>query len=375
MVRRRSGIVILAAALSLLAGAGPALALPTMIRLGYNNCAACHLSPQGGGLLTPYGKGIDAAQSLRHGEDRIDAEQAQRRLLYDVRLQVGGSVATSETQEGSVRASTTRLMFRSALLTSAHTRLSYQVGVDTPSFGHSVGSATNANLLLNKALFEYQPRDSLALAIGRDTLPSGLGLPDPDLYFRKQHDPLGTGYPVQAKAFISARRLEATPYVFGPGLDEDRQVRQHGAGALAGVDVWKHRAIVGLAARASRSDAFDRDALGGYARLGFGRWGILAEHDFTSRTAVSAGAPAAGYVTGYTQLFAAPFEWLVTSLIVDDAKTTGPGAKRVFRVAPTAQLRFSEHLTFVFSTRDDFLTTVPNRSRTYSIGIAVKSVQ
>ena len=26
-------------------------ALPTMIRLGYNNCAACHVSPQGGGQM------------------------------------------------------------------------------------------------------------------------------------------------------------------------------------------------------------------------------------------------------------------------------------------------------------------------------------
>jgi hypothetical protein len=28
----------------------PALAAPTMIRLGYSDCAACHVSPQGGGL-------------------------------------------------------------------------------------------------------------------------------------------------------------------------------------------------------------------------------------------------------------------------------------------------------------------------------------
>ena len=36
-----------------------------MIRLGYADCASCHLSPQGAGLLTAYGKGIDEAQSLR----------------------------------------------------------------------------------------------------------------------------------------------------------------------------------------------------------------------------------------------------------------------------------------------------------------------
>jgi hypothetical protein len=43
--------------------ATPALASPTMIRLGYSDCATCHVSPQGGGLLTSYGRGIDVAQS------------------------------------------------------------------------------------------------------------------------------------------------------------------------------------------------------------------------------------------------------------------------------------------------------------------------
>ena len=36
----------------LAAQATPALASPTMIRLGYTDCATCHVSPQGGGLLT-----------------------------------------------------------------------------------------------------------------------------------------------------------------------------------------------------------------------------------------------------------------------------------------------------------------------------------
>jgi hypothetical protein len=48
--------------------AGPLKALPTMIRLGYVNCAACHVAPQGGGLLNAYGRSIDEAQSLRGGE-------------------------------------------------------------------------------------------------------------------------------------------------------------------------------------------------------------------------------------------------------------------------------------------------------------------
>jgi hypothetical protein len=43
----RAGALMIAAAAGL-GWAAPAHALPTMIRLGYANCAACHISSQGG---------------------------------------------------------------------------------------------------------------------------------------------------------------------------------------------------------------------------------------------------------------------------------------------------------------------------------------
>src|SRR3954467_1698782 len=63
--------------------AAPAHALPTMIRLGYTDCASCHISPQGGGPLNAYGRGIDAAQSLSGGEVEPSPDT---RLTHDVRL-------------------------------------------------------------------------------------------------------------------------------------------------------------------------------------------------------------------------------------------------------------------------------------------------
>src|SRR3954451_20004766 len=78
------------AALLLSAIAGSAEATPNMIRLGYPNCASCHLSPQGGGLLTTYGKGIDAAQSLRPEEvAEPGTPESFRRVPYDAKFSLG----------------------------------------------------------------------------------------------------------------------------------------------------------------------------------------------------------------------------------------------------------------------------------------------
>ena len=57
-------------------------ASPAMIRLGYAGCQACHLSPQGRGLLTEYGKGIDDAQSP--ATEPMKPTRIGWRLLHDV---------------------------------------------------------------------------------------------------------------------------------------------------------------------------------------------------------------------------------------------------------------------------------------------------
>lgn len=99
--------------------AGPMLALPTMIRLGYTNCAACHLAPQGGGLLNGYGRSIDEAQSLRGGEYQPTTNPVVRalswggRITQDLRFAGQEQVSTSTNQPiaGVLRS---RFMYRNA---------------------------------------------------------------------------------------------------------------------------------------------------------------------------------------------------------------------------------------------------------------------
>jgi hypothetical protein len=363
----------LVSVLALLFASSPVHALPTMIRLGYNNCAACHITPQGGGLLTPYGKGIDTAQSLQR-RDLTEPEQS-RRSLYDVRFVLGASRLASEQSPSSMTSSNVRMMLRNMVMMSAHTSVSYQAGLETAVAKKTGTSSGTTDFVVSRALFEYRPKEGVAIQIGRDTLPTGLGLPDPQTFLRRQNDPLGTAYAVQAKAFFWSPRFEAAPYAFGPGFDENRDARQHGGGVLGGVNVWKQRAVVGMAARMSHSPAFDRNSVGAYARLGFGAWGILGEHDVTSRDARTSTLAPADYIVGFTQFFVAPREWFVTSLLVDDVVTSGPGGKHQYRVAPTAQLRISDNVTVVLSTRDEFITGLAANSRTYSVSVAVKSVQ
>ena len=366
------------AAIIIAGHAGTAVASPTMIRLGYRDCASCHLSPQGGGLLTPYGKGVDEAQSLRAREIPI-VEAPQPRFLYDARFIAAAQLASSHADGTRTTASTFRLMLRGALNLHERHRLNYSVGLESPTLSSSnraIGTSTAANVVVPKALWEYQATEGLQLAVGRDEMPSGIGLPDPLTFMRRGSDPGNTAYPTQVKAFWHNERLEITPYVFGPGGDEEIEAQQYGAGVVAGVDVWKQRAVLGVSARSAHAvsdTGLDRRSIGAFARLGFGKWGILAEHDLSSRTAEA--VPSTRYLAGHTQVFFAPVEWLVTSLGAEHLVIEGPRPSHVYRLAPGVQARLSNNLTLLFNTRDVFTGAAAGRTRTYSLQVAVKSVQ
>lgn len=358
-------------------GAGVASASPTMIRLGYAGCASCHLSPQGAGLLTPYGKGIDEAQSLRARELET-SEAPPRRLMFDVRFVAASQVTQQLSQSSTVQASRFSTMLRSSVRLSERNRITAVMGLESPLLTGTAGAASKIKAVVPAALWEYRPKDGVEIAVGRDVLPSGIGLPDPQTFIRNGTDSRDTKYPTQVKAFLWSERFQITPYLFGPGGDEPRAVRQYGGGVVGGVDVWRHHAILGLSTRVTSGTNASRRSGGAYARLGFGKWGILAEHDLTARETFTAGGDRAEtrHLAGHTQVFFAPKEWLVTSLAAEHLVVDGLARRaHTYRLTPAVQARLTDNLTLIFNVRDIFVDARTGRSRTFSVQAAVKSVQ
>src|SRR4029453_5860462 len=133
------------------------------------------------------------------------------------------------------------------------------------------------------------------------------------------------------------------------------------------------RAIVGLSLVDSRSDPFDRRSVGAYTRLGFGRWGIMAQHELTGRSSTAANPVTTQYIAGHTQVFFAAKEWLVTSLGDEELAVDGMTHSRAYRLAPGVQLRASENLTVSFTMRDMFAGVSTARSRPFSVLVVVKT--
>jgi hypothetical protein len=355
-------------ALLALVAAAPASATPNMIRLGYQNCASCHVSPQGAGLLTTYGKGVDAAQTLRPEELPEPAlGDANGRLSYDVRFSLGLDRDPPASTGYGFNTS-----FRSAFAISNKQQLVYAGSVASPTLARERTSGA-VNIRMSRLYWQYQPKDGVAVTVGRDDLPSGLGLPGATSFTRRVNNPDVSSTPTQAKLFWWNDRWEMATYAFGPdGNETAPRFEAYGGGAMIGADVWNDRAVVGMTSRVSYADAYDRRNASLFLRLGLTKhWGVLVERDVTART-LSTGEDLT-HLAGHSQVFFVPFDWLQTSLAFEDITTTG-GA-HTYRVTPSASVRLNRNVGLSFNARDAFTGVASGRTRVYSFQVTVKTVQ
>lgn len=351
------------AALCVLVMAGSAEATPNMIRLGYPGCQSCHLTPQGGGLLTSYGEGIDLAQTLRPREPdgpELGEDDLGSRMNYDARLSLSIDRDPPASAAYGFNAS-----LRAAVGFMPSHRLVYSAGVRSPTLARTRTSGA-VNISMSRLYWLYQPRKGLQFVVGRDDLPSGFtGLQS---YSRRVNNPSVSSTPTQAKVFWWNDRWQVTAYGFGPdGNEAESQFRARGAGAVVGANVWRDRAVIGMTTRVSKADAFDRTNAGLFARWGITeKWGVLAEHDVTQRT-TSMGADFT-HLAGRTEVFYVPFDWLQTGMAVEHLTTSGGDDS--YRLSPSADVRLTSNLKLGFSMRDVH-TTID--SRTYLFELQVKT--
>lgn len=340
----------------------PAFALPTMVRLGYANCAACHNAPQGAGLLNAYGRGIDQAQSFKGGEYKQSTNALASALSWGDRITqdfrfIGQETVSTNTGAPILGANRNRFMYRNATELGKGFRLTATIVGETLAAArpnNAYDPATKATeVYVPTALISYRAKDTLEFSFGRDEVPTGINLPDLGIYVRARNQYGYYDAPTQFKAFIWGKRYLINPYVFGPGGNEKAGFHESGGGMLAEVDVLGHgKTVVGVNGFHGVSHMRDRTMIGPYVRLGFGRWGIFAEHDVTDRTMnqVANAAPFRQH-TSYAQVFLAVREWLVPSVGFEQVSVHRPYRENL--VAPRFELsaRLSSNFTLGFSSR------------------------
>ncbi len=363
--------------------AGPLYALPTMVRLGYVNCAACHISPQGGGLLNAYGRSIDEAQSLRGGEYMPATNAVIRALSWNGRITqyfrfVGQEQLSTSTNAPLLGLFRGRFMYRNASEFGSGIRFSATVVGENESAARPSlicePPVRPTQVYVTSAMLSWRAHNNLEFSAGRDALPSGVNIPDLAIYIRSR-DRLGYyDAPTQVKMYWWGKRYHVSPFFFAPGGYERSGFPETGGGALTEFDVLgRGRTIAGLNTLHGTSRLLNRSLIGPYARLGFGKWGILAEHDITLRTLLQATPASFRQDASYAQVFWAVKEWLVPAIAGERLTVERPYRESLLAVGGQVTARLSPQFTFSLGARIHHNQLTGKTSPAFTLQLAMKT--
>lgn len=360
----------------------PVFALPNMVRLGYPNCVSCHVNPQGGGLLNVYGKGIDAAQSWRAGEYQPSTRKWAEYLRAGGRIDQDLRVVTSEqlntvTNGPWTGINRSRFFYRNVTQLGKGWRVSAIVGGEPEPIVRRAKAydpaVTPGGVFVASAMLSYRPKEGVEFGVGRDQLPQGLIIVDQSTYIKARNRLGYYDVPTQAKAFFWGKRYLVAPFAFLPSYRELRPARESGGGLMAEVDLLgKGKTVVGVNGLRGSDHLGHRTMTGLYTRLGFGPWGVLAEHDFTQRRLNQ--GPAFGQHATYLQPFKYWKEWLVTSVVVERLSVARPYAEQLWAYKADVSMRLSPRVTVGLRGGAQRDVRTGMWSPTFSLQVAMKTV-
>ena len=151
-------------------------AFPEMVRHGYANCMTCHISPDGGGTLTAYGRSLSREVLSKWGA------KGEEKWAYVVAppewLSLGGDVRGLQTFYNSAKTERARSLLMQADVEAAVQIEKWTADLSAGYQASSSANATGSNLISRRHYLMYRPSDTLSFRVGRFQLPYGINLPD-----------------------------------------------------------------------------------------------------------------------------------------------------------------------------------------------------
>lgn len=251
---------------------------PEMIRHGYVNCVACHVSPSGGGLLTPYGRSISREALSSYGKEN------EEKFLY-------GAVSLPEwiLAGGDLRA---LQLFRNNSAVEEAKFIPMQADVEAGLVSNKITAVATAGrapqnsanpVISRRHYMMYKPTDEWSLRAGRFFPVFGLMLPDHAIVTKRNlgWDQGQESYNLEASYLGEVYNLYVTG-IFGRP-DDANLIREHGFSVNASVS-FLDRFKTGLSFYFGENNSQRKYLYGPFAILGFtSKLYLLTETDLTDK--------------------------------------------------------------------------------------------
>ena len=250
-----------------------------MIRHGYSNCITCHVSPNGGGLVTPYGRAL-SQEALSTWALENESGFLWSSTTLPNWLNVGGDFRAVQTRldTPSYRSGRWIVMQADAEVALTKGDLTF---LATLGKSHEEEPAKFIDRFMSRRHFvAYHPKEEVYFRLGRFQKAYGINLPDHIVSIKQG---LGWNYGSETynleAAWIDANKDVFITAVFGRPDDEGLSLEK-GVSARAGINLG-NTYKTGVSYFYGSNPAASRHVFGPYALLGFRKdLFFLAEIDF-----------------------------------------------------------------------------------------------
>lgn len=254
---------------------------PTFIRLGYSSCTGCHVSAQGGGLLTGYGKGIASTQAMIDSDPEED--ESPRRYVQAFQARVMRYQTEEETRTFPMQMDyLAQYKMQEKFWLEGVLAVAPKPKDEAPEDQKSPYQRIYARQLGVSWQLQAKGVSEDRVSAGIGQLPMGLGLVDHTAYVRGENRQFVTDNPISLRYYRARQAHYGQIFAYLPNPQEEKGNKEKGGGGQ-----WFYRPIshvaVGVQGLYGESDSVLRRQSGLLLKAGTGRVAYLAELDRTWR--------------------------------------------------------------------------------------------
>jgi hypothetical protein len=283
-----------------------AYAYPTYIRLGYGSCIGCHYNPAGGGMLTPYGKGISSTQSLHSTEL---SEEEEEKLSHAKYLQAFQARILDYKTPQKNRIFPMEAEYLGLINLNKQWKADVSVDIAPRSENVDSKNATKDYQRVYTRVVEinYYQNTNHSYYLGISPLPLGLGLVDHTDFVRANNRLQITDIPINFRAFNFYEKYTFNYFLYLPHYLEGNGNKEKGFGGQYWYLLTKNINF-GTQALLGKSDSINRKLAGVLIKAGLKEYSYLGEANYGHRT-LNLDSSQFGELTYYNQFTYHPNDW------------------------------------------------------------------
>ena len=323
-------------------------AYPNYIRLGYHSCIGCHYNPAGGGMLTPYGKGISSTQSLRSTE-LTDAEEEKLSSQKYFQAFQGRLLDYKTINKNRFFPMQAEYFGRYDINPKWKVDFSVAVAPKPEDENPSEPSKTYQRTYARFAEINYNFDIGHYFLAGISPLPLGLGLVDHTDYVRANNRLQITDIPFNIRAFTINEKYTYNYFLYLPHYLESYDNKEKGIGGQYWYLINKNLSI-GSQGLAGSSNSIKRKLAGVLLKGGLQKFSYLAELDYTHRT-LSTDNIQFGQWAFYNEFTYNSTDWFNISYVFQGLKKDRDYASSETRHSFMFQAKLLRSFTLMYETR------------------------